>query len=534
MHSFTKILARGLLAAVLLGGVSSAALAEMVLNRGNGSEPETLDVHKSSGVPESFIQMDLYEGLLMADAKGEPVPGQAESWTVSDDGLTYTFKLRQNAKWSDGTPVTADDWVFSMRRLIDPKTASDYGYFLDQVVNARDIRLGQNGKTLEDLGVKAIDDHTLEVKLVAPTPYFLSSLLHHSTHPISKANYEKFGDDFVKPGNMVSNGAYMLAEAVPQGYVKVVKNPHYWDAANVKIDTVMFYPTEDIDAELQRFKAGELDMTYELPSQQIPTLKKEIPDQIHITPYFGTYFYAFNMTKEPWKSNADLRRALYLAIDRDTLIKHVTQADQLPAYSFVPPGTDNYPGFEPDVAKMTQAERDAQAKELFAKAGYGPDKPLKLEITYNTSENHKKVAVAIAAMWKKTLGVDVTLQNQEWGTFQETRDKKQFPDIARHGWIGDYNDANNFLELETAYIGEQNTSGYDNPKYDELMKKAGLETDLAKRGELMVEAEKMMIQDLPIIPIYFYTTKHAVSPAVKGWQDNVQDYHLSRWLSVER
>jgi len=275
-------------------------------------------------------------------------------------------------------------------------------------------------------------------------------------------------------------------------------------------------------------------MTYELPSQQIPTLKKEIPDQIHITPYFGTYFYAYNLTKEPWKSNADLRRALYLAIDRDTLIKHVTQADQLPAYSFVPPGTDNYPGFEPDVAKMTQAERDAQAKELFAKAGYGPDKPLKLEITYNTSENHKKVAVAIAAMWKKTLGVDVTLQNQEWGTFQETRDKKQFPDIARHGWIGDYNDANNFLELETQYIGEQNTSEYNNPKFDDLMKQAGLQTDLAKRGELMVEAEKMMIQDLPIIPIYFYTTKHAVSPAVKGWEDNVQDYHLSRWLSVER
>lgn len=534
MHSITKILARGLIAATLLGGVSSAALAETVFHRGNGAEPETLDVHKSSGVPESFIQMDLYEGLLMADAKGEPIAGAAESWTVSDDGLTYTFKLRQNAKWSDGTPVTAEDWVFSMRRLIDSKTASDYGYFLDQVVDARDIRQGQNGKTLEDMGVKAIDDHTLEVELVAATPYFLASLLHHSTHAISKANYEKFGDDFVKAGNMVSNGAYMLAEAVPQGYVKLVKNPHYWDAAAVKIDTVMYYVTEDIDAELQRFRAGELDLTYELPSQQIPTLRQEIPDQIHIAPYFGTYFYAYNLTKEPWKSNADLRHALSLAVDRDTLIEHITQADQLPAYSFVPPSTDNYPGFEPEAAKLTQAERDAQAKELFTKAGYGPDKPLALEITYNTSENHKKLAVAIAAMWKEKLGVDVTVQNQEWGTFLETRDKKEFPDIARHGWIGDYNDANNFLELQTAYIGEQSTSAYDNPKFDELMKQAGVETDLAKRGQLMLEAETMMIADLPVIPIYFYTTKHAVSPAVKGWVDNVQDYHLARWLSIER
>ncbi|MGO4725775.1 MULTISPECIES: peptide ABC transporter substrate-binding protein [unclassified Inquilinus] len=532
MHSFTKILARGLLAAALMGGVSSAAMAEIVFNKGNGAEPLTLDPHKLSGVPESNVAMDLFEGLLTPDAKGEPSPGAAESWTVSDDGLTYTFKLRQNEQWSDGTPVTAADFVFSWHRLIDPKTAADYAYFLDQVVGAKDARLGKG--SVDQVGVKAIDDHTLEVKLVAPTPYFLSSLVHQSTYAISKANYDKFGDDFIKAGNLISNGAYQLAEAVPQGYIKLTKNPHFHDADNVKIDTVMVYPTEDIDAELQRFKAGELDMTYELPSQQIPTLQKEMTDQIHIAPYLGVYFYAYNLTHEPWKSSPELRQALSLAVDRDSLIKNVTQASQIPAYTFVPPGTINFPTWEPDVAKLTQAERDAKAKELYAKAGYGPDKPLKLELTYNTSENHKKVAVFIAAMWKQKLGVNVSLVNQEWGTFQDTRDKKEFPDIARHGWIGDYNDAYGFLQLELGDVGEQSTSGYSNPKFDDLMAQAAKATEATKRGELMQEAEKLMIADLPVLPLYFYTTHHAVSPALKGWVDNVSDYHLSRWLSVQR
>jgi len=532
MHSFTKILARGLLAAALLGGISSAATAEMVFNKGNGAEPSTLDPHKMEGVPEANIAADLFEGLMTYDAKGEPTYGAAESYKVSDDGLTYTFKIRADEKWSDGTPVTAGDFVFGWQRLIDPKTGSAYAYYLDPVVNAEDIRNGK--KPLDALGVKAVDDHTFEVKLNAPTPYFISSLVHQSTFAVSKANVEKFGDDFIKPGNLVSNGAYKLAEAVPQGYIKLVKNPYFHDAANVKIDTVMVYPTEDIDAELQRYKAGELDMTYELPSQQIPALKKEIPDQIHITPYLGIYFYAYNLTREPWKSSPELREALSLAVDRDVLIKNVTQADQIPAYTFVPPGTQNYPSWQPDVAKLTQAERDAKAKELYAKAGYGKDKPLKLEITYNTSENHKKVAVAIAAMWKQKLGVDVSLVNQEWGTFQNTRNKKEFPDIARHGWIGDYNDAFGFLQLELGTVGEQSTSGYANPKFDDLMAQAAKATDPKQRGELMQQAEKVMIADLPVLPIYFYTTKHAVSPAVKGWVDNVQDFHLARWLSVER
>jgi oligopeptide transport system substrate-binding protein len=532
MSILTPILTRAALATALALGVSSFAMAETVFHRGNGAEPETLDVHRSTGVPESLIQTDLFDGLVTYDAKGEPIPGAAESWTVSEDGLTYTFKLRADGKWSDGTPVTADDFVFSWRRLVDPATASDYAYFLWPVLNAEAISKGE--KPIEEMGVKAVDATTFEVTLRAPTPYFLSSLVHHSTYAISKANYEQFGEDFIKPGNLVSNGAYMLSESVPQGYVKLVKNPNYHDAANVSVDTVMFYPTEDIDSELQRFLAGELDSTYEMPSQMIPTMKQEHADEVHIAPYFGTYFYAYNLSHEPWKDSPELREALSLAVDRQIIVDNITQGDQIPAYAFVPPDTLDYTAVVPEYAGWTQEQRDAKAKELFAAAGYGPDKPLSVQILYNTSENHKKIAIAIAAMWKQKLGVDTSIQNEEWATFLESRDSKTFQDIARHGWIGDYNDANNFLELLRSDIGPSNTSAYANPEFDKLMMASATEQDVAKRQDLMHQAETMMLADFPLIPIYFYTSRHMVSPAVSGWEDNAQDQHPTRFITITR
>jgi oligopeptide transport system substrate-binding protein len=532
MQGFSRILMRGLLAATLLGGVSQAATAEMVLNAGNSQEPESLDNHRSSGVSEANIQNDLFEGLLTQDAKAQPIPGAAESWTISDDGKTYTFKLRADGKWSDGSPITAGDFVFAWKRLLDPATASPYAYFIDQVVNAKEIRLGT--KPADTLGAKAVDDHTLEVTLTGPTPYFLATLTHHSTFPLSKANIEKFGNDFVKPGNMVSNGAYMLAEAVPQSHVKLVKNPNFHDAASVKIDTVNYFVTEDVDAELQRFKAGELDYTYTLPDQQIPNLKQTMADQVRIVPYIGTYYYTINTTHEPWKSHPELRRALSLAIDRDVLVNKITQAGELPAYTFVPPGMSNFAPWESKDAKETQGQRDAEAKDLFAKAGYGPDHPLAVEISYNTSENHKKIAVAIGAMWKQKLGIDTTLTNLEWGTMQSALRKKEYQDFGRTSWIGDFDDPSNFLDLFRSTAGEQNYPAYANPAYDKLMDAAVVESDPAKRGQLLAQAEQTFFADQPIIPIYFYTSKRMLSPAVKGWQDNVLDNHLSRWLSVER
>ncbi|MFE0752957.1 peptide ABC transporter substrate-binding protein [Inquilinus sp. NPDC058860] len=532
MQGFSRVLVRGLLAAALLGGMSQIAVAEMVLNAGNSQEPESLDIHKSSGISEANIQNDLFEGLLTQDAKAQPIPGAAESWTVSDDGKTYTFKLRADGKWSDGTPVTAGDFVFAWKRLLDQKTASPYGYFIDQVVNAKDIRLGN--KPADTLGVKAVDDRTFEVTLVGPTPYFLSTLTHHATFPLSRANIEKFGDDYIKPGSLVSNGAYKLAEAVPQSHVKLIKNPEFHASADVKIDTVNYFVTEDVDAELARFKAGELDYTYTLPNQQIPELKQTMADEVRIVPYIGTYYYTVNLTHEPWKSHPELRHALSLAIDRDVMVGKIIQGGELPAYAFVPPGMSNYAAWTPKEAGETQAQRDAEAKELFAKAGYGPDKPLQVEISYNTSENHKRIAVAIGAMWKQKLGVDTTLTNLEWGTMQSALRKKEYKDVARTSWIGDFDDPSNFLDLFRSTSGEQNYPGYASPDYDRLMDAAVAEADLAKRGQILAQAEQLFMAEQAIIPIYYYTSKRMLSTKVKGWQDNVLDNHLSRWLTVER
>ncbi|MGK9231806.1 peptide ABC transporter substrate-binding protein [Inquilinus limosus] len=529
MRHHGKILTAGLLAAAFWSG---AAGAETLLSRGNGGQPETLDVHKSVGIPEAWIELDLFEGLLAPGPKGELVPGAAESWTVSDDGRTYSFKLRADGKWSDGSPVTAQDFVYSWRRLVDPKTAAPYAYFLDRVAGAKDVRLGQ--KPPEALGVRAVDDRTFEVRLVGPTSYFLSMLVNNATFPVNRANVEKFGDAFARPGNLVSNGAYVLAEDVPQSHMTLRRNPQFHDAANVKIDAVRYVVTEDLDSELARFKAGELDVTSEVPSQQVPALKQSHDGELHIAPYLGIYFYAINLNHEPWKSSPELRRALSLAVDRDVIVDKVSQGNQTPAYSFVPPGTEGFPAWQPEEAGWTQARRDEEAKALLAKAGFGPKKPLQVKITYNTSENHKKIAVAIAAMWKQKLGVEATLENLEWSIYLTVHHRKEFQDFARTGWIGQYNDANFFLELQRSGIGELSTSDYANAAYDALLDQASAETDAARRGQILQQAERMMIADMPVIPLFFYTSRHLVSPAVKGWEDNLRDLHPTRWLSVDR
>jgi oligopeptide transport system substrate-binding protein len=358
--------------------------------------------------------------------------------------------------------------------------------------------------------------------------------VHHATAAVSRANVDRFGADAFKLGNIVSNGAYSLAEAVPRDHVKLTRNPHFHDAVSIRIDTVMPTPTVDIEVELRRFRAGRLDMTHDLSGQQIQALREAIPDQVHVTPYRGTYYYAFNLTPEPWRSSPELRHALSLAIDRDMLARTVTRSYELPAYTFVPPGTFGFPAWQPEAARLTQAQRDAEARELFARAGYGPDRPLKLELIYNVGEDHERIARAIAEMWKKKLGVVTEFRTQEWGPFQATLEGRRFSDIARNGWLGDYDDAYNFLQLEPDGSGPLNATGYANPKYRALVAAAAREADPKRRGRMLQQAERIMIDDLPLIPIYRYMSRHAVSPAVKGWVDNVQDVHPTRWLSIER
>ncbi|MFC7333678.1 peptide ABC transporter substrate-binding protein [Rhodocista pekingensis] len=522
--------------ALMAGVVPRFAIAQTaggkVMYRGNGSEPETLDPHKSSGVPESFIQFDLFDGLLIPDGKGGLVPGAAERWEMSEDGTVYTFHLRRNARWSDGTPVTAEDWVFSWKRLLDPRTAAKYAYYLWPVLNAEDASLGR--KPMDSVGLAAPDAYTFQVTLRGPTPYFLKMLHHHAAYALSKANLERHGDTFIRPGNLVSNGAYMLVEAVPQSHVKLVKNPHYWDAENVRIDTVMFLPTENLDAELRRFRSGELDFTYEVPLTQTDWVKANLPDEYRETPYFGTYFFAPNMTKEPWKSNRDLRMALNLAIDRASICEKITRQGEQPAYAFTPPGVEGYPLPLPDHAAWTQEQRDAKARELMQKAGYGKGgKPLDLEVLYNTSENHRKVAIAVASMWQQKLGIKVTLNNQEWKVFLDSRDEKKFKDVTRHGWIGDFVDPNTFLELLRSDIGKQNPSGYANPEYDRLMMEANRTQDPEKRAALMRQAEAIVLEDAAVFPLYTYAAQHMVAKRVLNWGDDLLDNHPTRWLDLK-
>ncbi|MBX6323100.1 MAG: peptide ABC transporter substrate-binding protein [Rhodospirillaceae bacterium] len=515
------------LALALATGAGTAA-AEQVLHRGNGAEPETLDPHKSTGVTENNIENDLFEGLVAWSADGKVTPAIAESWDVSDDGKVYTFHLR-DAKWSNGDPLTAEDFVYSFRRAVDPATASDYAPILAPIVNASEAIAGKVKP--DQIGVEAVDAKTLKITLNAPTPYLTGLLCHNIGMPVHRATVEKFGDQWTRPGNEVGDGAYVISEWVPQDHITLVKNPNYWDAANVKLDKVVYYPTEDIEEELKRYRAGELDITYEVPSGQVKWLLENMKDEFHNEPYLGTYYYVINLTKAPLGKDKRIREALSMAVDRETLVDKITQAGELPAYAWVPPNLEGYEQQQAAFKDWPMDKRIAEARKLLAEAGYGPDKPLKIELLYNTSENHKKIAVAIASMWKKALGVEVTLRNEEWKVYLDTRDKKNF-EIARAAWIGDFPDPVNFLDMFLSDAGQRNDAGYDNPKFDELMHQAAATADAAARMKLLEQAERLFIDDVAMIPIYHYTTHHMVKPKVKGWAFNILDIHRDKYLSL--
>lgn len=523
-----NVLLSALTAATLIVA-STAAQAEMVLHRGNGAEPETMDPQKSTGVTEANIQYEIFEGLTTYSPDGQVVPGMAEKWDVSDDGKTYTFHLR-DAKWSNGDPVTADDFVYSFQRLVDPAIAADYAPIADPILNAEQIRKGEE-KDLGKLGVKAVDDKTFQVTLAKAAPYFLGLIRHNTFLPVHKATVEKFGQDWTKPGNIVGNGAFTMQEWTPQASMTLVKNPNYYDAANVKLDKIVYYPTEDISEEFKRYRAGELHITYEVPSDQIKFIEENLKDEYEARPYLGTYYYVINTTREAG-GKKEVREALALAIDREIISEKVTQGSFLPGYSFVPPGMIDYETQYVSFKDMPKEERIAKAKELLAQAGYGPEgDPLKLEILYNTSENHKKIAIAVQSMWK-AIGVDAVLNNQEWQVYLDTRDNKAF-DVARAGWIGDFADPITFLDLFLSDAGPRNDAGYNNPEYDKLVKGSFTISEPKERLAALEKAERIFLDDLPVIPILTYKTKHMVSPKVQGWAYNNLDFHLGRYMSVQ-
>ena len=514
--------------AILLG--ASPVLAETVLHRGNAGEPQTLDQAHTSINIEEFILKDLYEGLTIYDASGKIVPGAAESWTVSDDGAVYTFKLRGNAKWSDGSPVTAEDFVFSFTRVEDPKTAAGYANILYPIKNAEKVNKGELG--LDQLGVKAVDATTLEVTLERPTPFFLELLAHQTALPVSKASVEKNGADFVKPGTMVSNGAFKLVSHVPNDNLVVEKNANYWDAANVKLDKVIFYPIDDQAASVRRFEAKEMDLVYNFSADQIERLKKSYGEQVHVSPTLATYYYPFDTRTEPY-SDVRVRRALSMAIDRDFLAKEIYSGSQLPAYSMVPPGMQGYEPAYADFGALSQLDREDEALKLMKEAGYGEGgKPLKIELRYNTNPNHERVATAVADMWKNTFGAKVSLVNLDVSSHYAYLQEGGKFNVARAGWQADYADAENFLALSVGSNKTFNYGHFENAEFDGLMKKSYDEQDPAARSKLMHEAEALLMKEQPIAPLLTQADLWLVASRVKGWADNAPNEHLSKFLSI--
>jgi oligopeptide transport system substrate-binding protein len=431
--------------------------------------------------------------------------------------------------WSDGSPVTADDFVYAFQRLEDTATAAEYASNLYTVNNAEEVNT-KKAKP-EEMGVKAIDANTLEVTLKAPTPYFLEMLTHQAAYPVSKASIEKLGADWIKPGNLVSNGAYTLAEWVPNDHMKLVKNPKFWDAATVKIDTVNYIPTEDRSSAMKRFEAGELDSYDDLPTEQLADLKAKFGDQIRVGPYLGTYYYAIKTDKAPW-DNVELRTAISMAIDRDFIAEKVWQNSMLPGYSMVPPGIEGYTPAMAKYADMSQIDREDEAKKVLEKLGYTPEKPLKMEIRYNTSENHKNTAVAIQEQLKP-LGIEVTLLNTDTKTHYSFLEQKGDYDVARAGWIADYKDPETFLGISRKASGN-NYSDYNSPKYEEAMDKAaaaGGKPEERMKG--LAEAERILVDDVGNIPILYYSYKEIVSPKLHGYEDNVMAVHPSRFISKD-
>ena len=525
-RSFTRLA----FACAISASALTMASAEVVYNRGSAGDPETLDPQKTSTVVESDILLDMYEGLVTYDAKANVVPGVAESWSATEDGKSYTFKLRADAKWSNGDAVKASDFVYSFRRLMNPATGAKYANILYTLKNGEKVNKGE--AKVEELGVKALDDRTLEITLESAAPYFVAQLAHQTGLPVHPGSVEKFGKDFVRPENNVVNGAFTLKEFIPNDRITLIKNEKYREAASVKIDREVFISLEDRSAALRRFQAGELMSYGDVPTDQIKFIRETLKDQFKVAPYLGTYYFVFNMRKKPF-DDVRVRTALSMVIDREFLAEQVWGGTMIPAYSFVPPGIGNY-GKPSEMAfkGMSPIDAEDKAKALLKDAGFGPGKPLTVEIRYNTSENHKNTSIALANMWKP-LGVDVKFINTDLKThYALLREKGDF-DVARAGWIADYSDPQNFLFLAQGDNKGLNYATYANPEYDALMKKAETEGDLKKRAAILADAEKMFVRDQPFLPLLFYGSKNLVSSKLAGWESNVLDRHLGRFISIK-
>jgi oligopeptide transport system substrate-binding protein len=505
----------------------SVLAQEQIVRRGNGDEPETLDPHHALGVPASHVLRDLFEGLTAEAPDGDIIPGAALRWNISRDARTYTFYLRRDMTWSNGEPLHAEDFVYSLRRALDTETASSAARILMPIQNAREVLAGE--LPVEELGISLLDEFTMQITLTGPTPYFLGLLASPVAFPVNRKNVEAHGGRFSKSDVLVSNGAYVLKSWKPRVSIELEKNPNFREANLTLVDRVFYIPTEDRATEVKQFRAGELDWTNEVPNNQFRWLQKHYPEELVVSPWMGSYYLGFNLTQEPFIDNPSLRMALLLSIDRKIITEKVTQFGELPSYSLVPPGIDGYVPFSPEYADWEQVERDHEARRLYEQAGYSEENPLRIEFRYNTSDNNKKIVLAIASMWKQTLGVNVSLVNEEFRVFLQNREQKLITQVFRAGWISDYNDPYSFLELFHSEHG-RNDYGYNNATFDALLDEVGTERVRARRERLMFEAERVLMTDNAIAPVFTYVTKRLVNPRLKGWQNNVMDHHPTRYM----
>ncbi|MCV9877355.1 oligopeptide ABC transporter substrate-binding protein OppA [Brenneria izbisi] len=498
-------------AATVPAGVQLAEKQELVRN--NGAEVASLDPHKIEGVPESNVLRDVLEGLVISDVNGKVIPGVAERWD-NKDFKVWTFHLRKDARWSNGDPVTAQDFVYSWQRLADPKTASPYASYLQygHLLNIDDIIAGK--KAPDTLGVKALDDHTLEITLSEAVPYFYKLPIYPAMSPVNKSVVEKFGDKWTQPQNWVGNGAYKLKAWVVNEKIVLARNPQYWDNADTVINQVTYLPIASEVTDVNRYRSGEIDMTYNyLPIELFQKLKKEIPQEVQANPYLCTYYYEINNQKAPF-NDVRVRTALRLGLNQDILTNKVKNQGDTPAYGFVPPYIDGLKVDEPEWFTWPQAKRNEEAKKLLAQAGYTADKPLTLSLLYNTSDLHKKLAIAAASLWKQNIGVTVKLDNQEWKTYLSSRHQGTY-DIARAGWCADYNEPSTFLNSMIS-DSSNNTSHYKNQEFDQLMSKSLQVTTDEARSVIYQQAEALLDKDAVIAPVYYYANIRLVKPYVGG------------------
>ena len=524
---FCKLIAAALI--VLIAAPLQAQDEVRTLRRGGAGDPESLDPHKLMSAFESTILTDMFIALATTSADDRPIPGSAESWTISEDGLVYTFDMRDGLVWSDGTPLNAYDFLYTFHRQLDPATASRTAEYFRPIINAEAVSRGE--LPVESLGVEAIDADTFIIRLAHPAPY-LMDILSIDARPVPRHVVEKYGTQWTRPENMVVNGPFTLAEWSPGSHVKLVKNPNFYDADNVLLDEVFHIPSEDMNTAFRRFRAGDLDTLVFFPPDQLPFIQETIPEVLHITPGLTTELYLFNTEVAPY-GDVRVRRALSMAIDRETLVNRVLRTGEIPAYSYIPPTVHDYPKRpRADFADLSMEDRRKEARRLLSEAGFGPDNPLTVTVRYNTQDLQARQAAAIAAMWRQ-VGVQTELINSERRVLAADRTSGNY-EIARYLHVAGNYKATPFLQFIHSTLSSRNFVRYDSPEFDDLFNQAWYSNDTAERAERMYQAEIQALADQPMIPLYFYSGRRLVRPYVKGWVDNARGVYPSRWLSISR